>query len=381
MRVILAVDSIHRPLTGIGRYAWQLCQGLKESPEISSLEYVSHGRWVEDPAGLLEPGPVSTAQSARKLLAGSRIATTAYTMLMPALMRWQLRQRRECLFHSPNFFLPPFPGAAISTFHDLSIYDHPEFHPQARVSFMRREIPKALRRARMLIAVSEFTRRQIIERFDWPEERIVTVLQGVDSDFGLEESVNHASILENLGLQPKGYTLCVSTIEPRKNLDRLINAYRVLPPSLRNDFPLVLVGEQGWRSEHTHLLIKQGVKDGWLHYHGYLPETQLRLVMRNCALFTFASVYEGFGLPVLEAMKSGRPVLSADLPPVKEFARDTIRYFDPYNIEEITAALQAGLEDQSWRESSGQLARKQADNFTWKETVKQTISAYRAAHC
>ena len=382
MKIILAVDAIHRPLTGIGRYTWEIFQGLKTSPAITDLKFISHGRWVDQPENLLGPAPADAAgasprRTLREVLANSRLGVTAYSALMPGLMRWRLRKYQGFLFHSPNFILPPSRGPALATFHDLSIYDHPEFHPQTRVLFMRREIQKALSRASALFAVSEFTRQSIIEQFNWPEDRVHTVLLGVDHDhYAPVQPEKSAQVLSGLGLKAKNYTLCVSTIEPRKNLDQLIRAYSRLPKSIRQACPLVIVGARGWRSEQTHALIKSCAEAGWLHYFGYLPQEQLPAVLANCALFVFPSLYEGFGLPVLEAMASGVPVLSSDISPVREFAGTTIRYFDPHDGESITTSLQSALDDSEWRRVSAEQARRQSQEFTWSKTVQQLLQAY-----
>ncbi|MDT8322078.1 MAG: glycosyltransferase family 1 protein, partial [Xanthomonadales bacterium] len=313
-----------------------------------------------------------------KMLADSRLATAIYSTVMPGVMGWRLRQFSDYLFHSPNFFLPPTSGPAVATFHDLSVFDHPEFHPLTRVDFMRRAIPRTLRRTSGLIADSAFTRQRIIEHFNWPEDRVHTVLLGVDVEqfapLGADEA---CETLAKLGLQRNGYSLCLSTIEPRKNLDRLIAAYRELPASLRDACPLVIAGDRGWHSEQTHDLIRRCEQEGWLRYLGYLPQDLLPGLLAGCALFVFPSLYEGFGLPVLEAMASGAAVLSADIAPVREFAGDTIRYFDPLDTDSIRSGLLGALDDTGWRQSAGLAAHEQAAGFSWSESVQKLIDIYR----
>ena len=377
MKVILAVDALHLPLTGIGRYTWEICQVLKNHPAITDARYFSHGQWVANPAELLAPTREAGRKSLRQILAGSRIATAAYGAVMPLVMGRRLRHHADFLFHSPNFFLPPTSGPAVATFHDLSIFDHPEFHPPTRVSFMRRAVPQSLRRTRALIADSEFTRQRIIERFDWPQEKVHTVPLGVDTgQFRPRGPDETADTLNELGLTRGSYTLCLSTIEPRKNLDRLILAYRELPAALRGACPLVIAGDKGWHSEQTHALLKRSEGEGWLRYLGYLPQNLLPDVLAGCALFVFPSLYEGFGLPVLEAMASGAPVLASDISPVREFAGESIRYFQPNETEAISSALQCALDDAEWRQSAGYFASQRAKGFAWSRSVHQLIDIY-----
>jgi glycosyltransferase involved in cell wall biosynthesis len=189
--VILAVDAIFPPLTGIGRYAWELASGLQSAEGIAAIRYFAMGRWIHHPEALLaQPDvgrrTVSTlfrALEIRRRLARSPLAVRAYSRVSPLLYWYRLRRNRDYLFHSPNYFLPPFPGPAVATFHDLSVFRYPEFHPPARVELMHREIPKTLRRAACLITDSEAIRREVIEFFSWPAERVTAVPLGVDAAF------------------------------------------------------------------------------------------------------------------------------------------------------------------------------------------------------
>lgn len=382
-KVIMAVDAIHRPLTGIGRYAYEMCVGLQGSPEISELSYFAHGRWVDDPlagldAGQTEPQNTPTPRrSLRQRLALSPLAVKLYQRTIPTLSNWRLKSYRDWLFYTPNFILPPVTGKAVATFHDVSVYAHPEFHPASRVAFMHHEIPKTLTRATIIVANSEFTREKIIEQFNWPEDRVFAVLLGVNhEEFGAVDAAYQASVLQRLGLAKGQYGVCVSTIEPRKNIDRLIAAYAQLPMSVRHSCPLVLVGDQGWRSEATHKRIQHACAEGWMRYLGYLSETDLHAVMSGCGVFIFPSLYEGFGLPVLEAMACGLPVLTSDLPPIREFAKEAVRYMNPLEVDQMAVAIEAALNDQIWRLDAPQKAKRQVEHRTWSDAASKTIQLF-----
>lgn len=382
-KVIMAVDAIHRPLTGIGRYAYEMCSGLRASPQISELKYFAHGNWVNDPLSGFAANTnesrkaVSQHRSFRQRLALSPIAVKMYAQVVPKISGWRLRPYGDWVFYSPNFILPPVTGKAVATFHDLSVYDHPEFHPASRVAFMRHEIPKTLTRADILIADSEFTRQRIIEHLNWPEDRVFTVPLGVHhKEFRCINSQRVSAVLDQLGLAKGHYGLCVSTIEPRKNIDRLLLAYSQLPISLRQSCPLVLVGDRGWRSERTHERIKQACAEGWMRYLGYLPETDLRALMVGCGVFIFPSLYEGFGLPVLEAMASGVPILASDLPPIREFAGDSVRYMDPLDVDAMAVALEPAVNDHQWRSNAGEEAERHAEERSWSKVVSTTLKLF-----
>ena len=162
--------------------------------------------------------------------------------------------------------------------------------PPERVEVMCREIPIALWRASFLITDSEFIRQEVINYFGWPEDRVRAVPLGVSEDFhqrGIDET---AEVMNRFGLVFDGYALCVATIEPRKNIDVLLSAYELIPQSLRNRYPLVLVGGQGWRSEAIHRRIEQRQGQGWLYYFGYVSERELPLLYSGARGFIYPSL-------------------------------------------------------------------------------------------
>lgn len=379
----MTTDAIHRPLTGIGRYAFELFAGLRQHSKVKEIKAFAHGRWVADPLFTSEQAQDSLQErnSLRKKLASSQTAVWAYSKLMPAICGWRLRQNHEALLFSPNYLLPAGPGKKVATFHDTSIHDHPSFHPPSRVSLVMRELPKTLKRVDLLIVVSDFTKARVLEHFDWPEERIHTVHLGVNHAFFNSAKETAASqALKALQIESGHYTLCVATIEPRKNIDRLLAAYRQLPRTVRESCPLVLVGDQGWNSEATHKAIQAAQAEGWVRYAGYLPEDHLAIVMANCALFVFPALYEGFGLPVLEAMACGVPILCADLPSVYEFAGDSIQYMKADAVESMTEALDAALSDRGWLLEAGVLAEIKSRPYSWQRTVDQTVNVLSMVH-
>ena len=151
--IILGADSISAQLTGIGRYAFELARGLPQHPGVARLRYFSLGRWVELPQ-LLQADAATTeqaqARTLRSLLAGNRAAVQLFGLLMPPLQRLRLRNQGSAIYHSPNFFLPPFAGRTVTTVHDLSHHVYPQFHPATRVDYMQRMLPGSLRRASQL---------------------------------------------------------------------------------------------------------------------------------------------------------------------------------------------------------------------------------------
>ncbi|MBK6868856.1 MAG: glycosyltransferase family 4 protein [Burkholderiales bacterium] len=386
--VIVSVDSLVAPLTGIGRYAYELVTRLQQHPEVARLRYFSLCRWRDDPFALLagdgegrseQVRPGGMLEHWRAKLSQSKSAVRVYGTVAPYLEQWQLRHEAEALFHVPNYFVPRFPGATVSTIHDLSHLRYPGFHPQARVDYLKRALTNCLPRTNQIVAVSEFTRREVMEVYAWPADQITTILQGVDESFQPLADEVTAPRLAAYGLSHGAYCLFVGTIEPRKNVDRLLDAYATLPCELRAEWPLVIAGSPGWRSERTHQRLMQAQRDGWLKYLRFVPQTDLPALYAGARLFVYPSIYEGFGLPIAEAMASGVPVITSNTSSMPEVAGDAARLIDPLDVEELRAAIEFGLTNEAWRDAARDAGLGRAICFSWSNCVTQTVDVYRRA--
>lgn len=383
--VILAADSLRPPLTGIGRYTYELAKRLANHADIERLRYFSMGRWVVDPlAGLDGMQPVSKKPlpehpSLRTILAGNRAVVRVYQALTPTLYGWRLRGNKSSIYHAPNYIVPPFKGTTVSTVHDLSHILHPQFHPQARVVFMNLAFDASMKRTDHVITDSETVRMEFLERFDWAPERVTAIGLGVDPEFHPRSEKELQEVLTRLGLRAKGYTLYVGSIEPRKNLERLLNAYASLPFAMRREYPLVMAGSRGWNSDHIHQQIDVGRAQGWVHYLSFVNQAHLPLLYAGAALFAYLSLYEGFGLPIAEAMGSGVPVITSNISCMPEVAGGAARLVNPLDVEDISAALQECLNSQSWRSQAAQRGLARAADFSWDDCAQRTVGVYASS--
>jgi alpha-1,3-rhamnosyl/mannosyltransferase len=255
----------------------------------------------------------------------------------------------------------------------------PECHPPERVSYMRKEVALSLKRASMLITDAEYTRHEVARYFGWPLTHVRAAQLASSGTFAPRPPEVLAPVLERYGLAACGYTLYAGTIEPRKNLVRLIDAYSRLPAALRARFPLVLAGYKGWNNDAIMAALAKAERQGWARYLGYVPEADLPVLFAGARIFAFPSLYEGFGLPVLEAMSSGVPVICSTSSTLPEVGGAAAASCAPEDVEGLSALLHRGLEDAAWREQAIDAGFGQAAKFSWRRCAEETAAIYRQA--
>lgn len=382
MKVILSVEPIRYPLTGIGRYTLEIARHLTDTPEIEALRYFSEGRFLENlptPAETAASAPVSALTKAKRLLARNRLLLETYRTLRGRKQGRALAGTQDWLYHGPNYYLPETEGPAVVTFHDLSVLTMPECHPVERVRFMAKEMELSLKRATFIITDSDHVRQEVAEHFSWPLERIRTVYLAGSGGFSPRTAEETAPALKDLDLAHDGYTLYAGTIEPRKNLERLLIAYEKLDPALRRRYPLILAGYKGWSNDAIMRRVAVAERQGWARYLGFVPEAVLPHLFSGARLFAFPSLHEGFGLPVLEAMASGVPVVCSDTSSLPEVAGDAAAMCAPHDIETLGTLIARGLEDDTWRMHAIERGLAQARKFTWSRCAAETVQLYRDA--
>lgn len=358
-RLTLWVDAISPRPGGIGRYTWELARGLARRPDLS-VQFFGRDRLLPDPSILLGDGPLPRR---------------------PNRLRrwWDRRDLKASLVHGPNYFLPAFADRGIITVHDLSVFRFPETHPADRVAAFERDFLSSLARATHVITDTETVRGEVMEMFSVPSAMITAIPLGVEPVFRPMAPDVLATQLGQFGIVPKHYGLCVSTLEPRKKIYELIEAWRLLPPPLRKNFPLVLCGGDGWRNEALRVAVAQGITEGWLVHLGFVDEKLLPALYAGAALFVYPSTYEGFGLPPIEAMASGTPVMVADQSCLPEVCGEAARYIDPDDIVAFSAAIAESLNDTPWQEESVARGLSRARLYTWDRCIDATIAVYRDA--
>ncbi len=280
------------------------------------------------------------------------------------------------LYHSTGFTLPffkPKKTKYVVTLADMTFSSHPEYHLWWKVCYFRYMIPRALKKADKVITISENTKNDIIKMIKISPEKIKTIYLGVDQQFSPQKKAFCKKIIKKYGLKTP-YILFVGMLEPRKNIIGLLHAYALLKD--RKEHELVIVGKKGWKYENIFETVKKLSLQNLVHFLGYVPDEELPALYSAATCFVYPSFYEGFGIPVLEAMACGCPVITSNNSSMKEIAGNAAVLVDPENKETIKDAIELILshkKEQQRRRKAGLLHVKK---FRWDVMAKQTKELY-----
>ena len=373
LKIILSTDCVKFPLTGIGRYAFELAKQLENSQSVD-LSYL-HGLSITKTLPIAsETG--NTGQGLKRHLQKSRVVSEIYRVTYPYAKSYVLNKQKDYIFHSPNYYIPPNIGKSVATFHDLSVFHWPEFHPAGRVHLMQKELRKTVARAKVLITDSEYTKNELVEYFDIDLNNVVVAPLASSGYFTPRRESEVQAVLAKYELGYKKFFLYTGTIEPRKNILTLLQAYDRLDRATKAHFPLVISGYKGWENEELFRLFKKGNDEGWLKYLGYTASEDLPLLYAAAKGFLFPSIYEGFGLPVLEAMASGVPVICSNASSLPEVVGDAALMHDPYDVQGYAESINLIIQDSNVEQGMISAGVERAKAFSWKYCAEKTIQAY-----
>jgi glycosyltransferase involved in cell wall biosynthesis len=283
------------------------------------------------------------------------------------------------VFHGPSFeLLPGISGKAVVTIHDLMFLSNPGLLPEKTVEIFNYRLKRSLQKADRFIAVSEFTKSELQDRCNIPSSRISVVYNGVGREFSTIKSAEKAGALrEKFGIKNR-YLLYFGNVEPKKNIMRIIEAFNILKNSERIEHDLVIAGRKSY-ADYYEKLIKRirelGLK-GRVFFTGTVHPYEAPLLYKGADVFIFPSLYEGFGIPVLEAMACGIPVVASNIAPIKEVCGDAAILVNPLNSEETASGMLSVLSDSSVKDRLIKAGLARVSGFTWEKTAKNTLSIY-----
>jgi glycosyltransferase involved in cell wall biosynthesis len=291
-----------------------------------------------------------------------------------------IQRCRPDLLHFTNAIAPVRHSTPyVITIHDASLFLYRHYHPWSRIAAMRLLLPTVARRAAAVIVPTHIARRDLLETLRLPPERVHVIYEAAPDWFERVEDEGQLQDLRRRYRLPDEFVLCVGTLEPRKNLERLVKALGELHRRGRR-VPLVLVGPSGW-----HLGGRGGLREtvrdaglaGHVRYLGYVPTPDLPGLLSLATVFAFPSLYEGFGLPAVEAMACGAAILTSRDTAMAEVCGEAARLVDPYSVDDIAAGLEELLDDAELRRCLGLRAEQQARQFSWDRAAAETVAVYR----
>jgi glycosyltransferase involved in cell wall biosynthesis len=375
LKVAFGATALLSQLTGLGQYALHLAKGLREQPGVApSFFYGTH--FSEQ----IEISASKATTAVRSLV--RRFLPHAYALDRAARQRFfdaGARRLKFDVYHEPNYLALKFQGPTVITVHDLSWIRYPHTHPSERVRAMNTYFESALRRASRVLTDSEFVRGELIQEFGLPSCAVQAIPLGLDPSFRRMTADQTRSALEVHGLSHGGYFLSVGTIEPRKNMQTTLAAYSALPTAVRKRFPLVIAGMRGWRTSPIERQLEPMVDRGEVRALGYLEREDLAAITAGALALVYPSLYEGFGLPPLEAMGCGVPAIVSNVSSLPELVGNAGMLVSPMDVDALADAMRAIADDGALRRALSELSVAQAARFSWSRCVSETVNAYRLA--
>jgi glycosyltransferase involved in cell wall biosynthesis len=369
MNVIIDAIPLLSPLTGIGKYTYEISRRfpLLDTEHDYSYYYGYFSDQLRCGEGAGGAGS-SVKEKVCKIRGLGRLARKMKGVVS------SLSMKKFDLYFEPNFIpLNIKAQSTVTTIADFSFLVQPDWHPRERIEYFQEFFWKRIGKADRIIVISDFIKKSAIE-FGLPEEILRTIHLGVDGEtFRLKDSNQLGETKKKFNL-PDNFILFVGSIEPRKNLLRLVQAYLSLEKTIRNEFKLVLVGFKGWENREIMELLSEAKED--ILYAGYVPEQELADIYNLATLFVYPSLYEGFGLPALEAMACGCPVVTSNVASIPEVCGDAAMLVDPLDEESIADGLRRLVGDETLRQELRLKGLDRVKLFSWERSAKEHLKVF-----
>lgn len=352
MKIGIDVHSAHQRKTGIGVYTQNLVAALKKVDKEN--QYLYYGE--ESPRDFSTVPRIlreNTYLTARSFLDGLDV------------------------FHVPGYGVPLCSrGTLVATVHDVIGMIFPENLPPGARLYWGTWLPWVVSRADRIVADSQCTKRDLMRLMGVAEEKIRVIHLAAEPAFRpITDALALAQVRKRFNLT-KPFVLYVGTVEPRKNLERVMEAWAAVKRRTKLPHQLVVAGRLDWAYEKVSDLVRRLEIKRDVVFTGYVRDEELPLLYNACDLFVFPSLYEGFGMPVLEAMACGVPVLTSNTSSIPEVAGDAAILVDPTDTEQMTRGIQQGLEDDALRERLRRAGPARAAQFSWEKTARETLEVY-----
>lgn len=368
------LNPISGERAGVGHYTFHIVQALLEVDQVNEYVLYFDHRMPRAVTDNFEGPNIATRRLPFSKY--SKLLPFAYSHLL--LASWLTRDQLDVFHATANVMPLTYRKPTVVTVHDLAIYEHPEWFP-SQIASTKLLVPQTLRKATRIIAVSQATKQDLRELFGMPSHKISVVYEAADTAL-LKLKDRTTNVRQEYDL-PTKYVLYVGTIEPRKSLTTLIQAWQRLAkmrPGVVKNAKLILAGGSGYKSEEVVELLRT-LNVPSIKYLGYIPHNHKILLMKNAAAFVFPTRYEGFGLPILEAMQLGVPVITSDISSIPEVTGTAAMLVRPEDVEGFARAIKDVLSRPTLAKKMVLAGRKQAKKFSWTKAARETLKVYRSA--
>ncbi len=388
MKIVVNTNSLLTPLTGIGQYTYQLCKALREID--ASDRYTYYYGFFSPELFRSDGNKADASPEQRKINFYKQMKN--WLKKIPVIgkfgrdlrtaanfgKQWLTGERHD-LYFEPNFIplREVFARRTVTMIFDLSVILHPEWHPEERVKIFKRQFYKGLKKADRILTATQFIKGQIMEHLKIPADKITVTPISCNKDIFCPRTAEERSAILSKLKVPKQYIVFVGSVEPRKNILGLLRAYAKLDANIRDQVGIVFCGPEGWKNEEVFSFIQEnGLMKHITRLH-YISDDDLSAVYSSALALVYPSFYEGFGLPPLEAMSSGCPVIVSEIPPHREVCGDAALYADPKDPDAIAAAIRKVFEDGALRANLKEAGLRQSQKFSWETAARQTLDVFR----
>lgn len=373
----LAVNAVPllSPFAGVAGYIRNL-MGALVAMRVVRPRYFYGLAWSDE---LLQAPPRAVTRGKGLIQRWVPFAWEASRLVQGAAFAREARPGRFDLYHEPAYLLHGKRLPAVVTVHDLSFVHFPETHPAGRVRVLEERMPQSLAHARVVITDSLSVREEIVAHYQVPAHKVHAIPLGVSAGFRPRSAEALTPVLRRFELEHDRYLLCVGTLEPRKNLVRTVRAYAAMPAALRERLPLVVVGAVGWHESAIVKELEPLARAGAARMLSYVDDEGLKALYAGARGLLYPSLYEGFGLPIAEAMASGTPVLTSAIGCMKELGEGAAILVDPNDTSSIARGLERLAGDEAERARLRAAGRERARALTWERCAERTLEVYRRA--
>ena len=370
MRIALDGIPLSEALTGVGHYTFELARHLASSNG-DEIFVVSPRKFVSSITS--ETSPVPNLHLTRDSM--SPLNRFWWSMGLPRYIRKQEIQ----VFHGTNFEVPLTGKCpSVITIHDLSMVLHPQTHERRRVRRARKRLPMMARAATMVVTPTEVVRQEVHAHLQIPLDRIVTIPEAARSAFRRQDPARTEIVRKRLKItQP--FVLYVGTVEPRKNLLNLVRAFEHVLSECDFSVQLVIAGRKGWMVNDLFRHVKRSSAAEQIIFTGYLSDDDLCALYSSCALFAYVSLYEGFGLPPLEAMACGAPVIASRIPSLSETIGEAALLVAPTDVQELANNIRSLIQNENLRTQLARKGLQRSSELSWDRTAQLTRAVYDEA--